>query len=59
MNLRKCLDKAPKTSIATIISALLIYWLTQWYIWESEAQLISAILVALWFWINLSSGKFK
>ena len=49
----------PKTTISTIVSAILIYLLGKWYIWSDEANLIASILVALWLSVNLISWKFK
>ena len=53
--MKEFLHKLPKTTITAILSAVTIYLLNAWY----EAQLISWLLVAFWFSVNLSSGKFK
>ena len=51
------LRKAPKTSISTMIGAILIYCLWKWYIWQAEAELISQLLVCLWVIINYLTKK--
>jgi len=56
--LLELLQWLPKTTIATIISAILIYCLSKWYIDADLTQLISAIMVWLWISINMSSWKF-
>ena len=48
------ISKLPKTSIATIIWALITYWLAKWYIDWDTAMLISSIMV--WFWISINIG---
>lgn len=53
------IQKLPKTSIATIIGAILVYLQGQWIITTDLATLLSSILVALWLTTNTLSGKFN
>ena len=53
------IQKLPKTSIATIIGAILVYLQGQWIITTDLATLLSSILVALWLTANTLSGKFN
>lgn len=48
-----------KTSIATIIGALIVYSLTKGFIDADLAQLLSAIMVALGLSVNIASSKLK
>ena len=57
--MKELIQKLPKTTISTIISAILVYLLGKWYIWSDEANLIASILVALWLSVNIISWKFK
>lgn len=57
--MKQFLEKLPKTSIATIIWAIIIYSQWKWYIDTDFATLISTIMVALWLWVNITSGKFN
>lgn len=52
-NLKQFIQQLPKTSIVTIISAILVYCLGKWYIWSDEANLIASLMVALWLGVNL------
>ena len=46
-----------KTTIASILGALVVFAMSKGYIdWET-AQLISSILVALGFWVNVITNK--
>lgn len=56
--MKELILKLPKTTISSIISAILIYSLWKGYIWSDEANLIASILVALWLSVNLISWKF-
>jgi len=45
--MKELIQKLPKTTLSTIISAILIYSLGKGYIGSDEANLIASILVAL------------
>ena len=47
----------PKTTIAAIISAIIIYLLWEWYIDTNLAYLFQSVLLALGISINIVSGK--
>lgn len=55
--MKEFIQKLPKTSIATIIGAIIIYLMWKWYIWQAEAELISQFLVAFWLSINLITKR--
>lgn len=46
-----------KTSIATILGAIIVYALTKGYIDADLAQLLSAIMVALGLTVNIAGAK--
>lgn len=49
--------KGKKTSIATILGAVIIYCLTKGYIDADLAQLLSAIMIALGLTANIATTK--
>ena len=53
------ISKLPKTSISTIIWALITYWLSRGYIDWDTAMLISSIMVWLWISINIGTNNGK
>ncbi len=57
--MKEFLSKLPKTTIATIAGAVLIYLQGRGYIGNDTATLISSILVACGFSVNFMSGKFS
>ena len=57
--MKEILQKIPKTTIATVSSAVIVYALSRGYIDGDTANLISQILVAFGLGVNLSSGKFS
>lgn len=46
-----------KTSIATILGAIIVYCLTKGFIDADLAQLLSAIMVALGLTVNIAGAK--
>lgn len=55
--MKKLLNRIPKTSVATIIGAILTYSQAKGYVGGDEAVLISQILVACGIVINVISKR--
>jgi hypothetical protein len=55
--MKDIIAKLPKTTIATIAGAILVYCLGKGYIDADTANLISAILTAFGITVNTISGK--
>lgn len=46
-----------KSTIISVISALSVFALGKWYIDQTTMELISALLVTIWGWINIALSK--